>query len=65
MSTDECNPGRAVRLGLHCPTCGSAELATVERLDATCAGHATLTIGPDGELITEFHPGGWTEVDWD
>jgi hypothetical protein len=53
------------KLYLRCPQCGGADLATIERLTATCQGHATLTIEADGELRPEFHPGGWTDVNWD
>jgi len=56
---------RAVKLYLRCPECGSADLASIEQLTASCQGHATLTIEPDGELRPEFHPGGWSDVNWD
>ena len=50
---------------LRCPQCGSADLATTEHLTASCQGHATLTIEPDGSRRPEFHLGGWTDVNWD
>ena len=56
---------RAVKLYLCCPACGSADLASIEQLTASCQGHATLTIEPRGELHAEFHPCGWTDVNWD
>jgi hypothetical protein len=55
----------AVKLYLCCPACGSADLASIEQLTASCQGHATLTIETGGELHPEFHPGGWTDVNWD
>ena len=55
----------AVRLHLCCPECGSADLASIEQLTASCQGHATLTISHEGELRPEFHPRGWTDVHWD
>ena len=54
-----------MQLRLRCPQCRAADLATIEQLTASCQGHATLTIEPDGGLRPEFHPGGWTDVNWD
>ena len=54
----------AVKLYLRCPACGSADLASIEQLTASCQGHATLTIETGGELRAEFHPGGWTDINW-
>ena len=62
--TTKQTPG-AVKLCLRCPKCGSAEVASIEQLTASCQGRATLTIEPGGNLHAEFHPGGWTDVNWD
>ena len=64
MSQRTAQKAAAVELPLCCPRCGAGELSSIEQLRGGCSGHAALTIAPDGQLRTQFHPGGFTDVDW-